>query len=142
MTHLELQYPPGGPDKWGAVAWDSFMDVANSIPCSECKPFGIQFVTAAHDMVNLKLGKPVYDRKNLLDFKAKLDKAVSLCHSRHQCSPRHPSGTTPHGLTACEKNHPEVVRKIERCVLKVKHQRGVNPFAICRASIGCGKKEN
>ena len=145
MTDLEpyLKYPAGGPDSWGPRAWHYFEDVANSIPCGECRPFAQQLVSASHDVVNiLKKGRAPYNRANLLKFAETVNKAVSLCHSRHQCSPRHSSGLRPHGLTACEKKHPEVVRKIERCVLKVKHQRGVSPFAVCRASIGCDKKAN
>jgi len=52
----------------------------------------------------------------------------------------------PHGLTECEKQHPNVVKKLARCIRKVEKREGctspytdcpVNPVAVCRASIKC-----
>jgi hypothetical protein len=52
----------------------------------------------------------------------------------------------PHGLTECEKEHPNVVKKLARCIKKVEDNYGcvspytdcpVNPVAVCRASIKC-----
>ena len=54
----------------------------------------------------------------------------------------------PHGLTACEKKHPSILRKIRRCIKKVelkccgKHTKDYskcecNPVAVCRATIPC-----
>ena len=87
MTHLELKYPPGGPEVWGPVVWDSFEDVANSIPCGECRPFGQQLIKAGHDLVNIKLGKCVYDKANLLSFKNKVDTAVQKMYHTNACIP-------------------------------------------------------
>ena len=40
--------------------------------------------------------------------------------------------------TVCEKAHPEIQRKIEKCVLQVKEKdNSVNPYAVCRSSIPC-----
>ena len=47
----------------------------------------------------------------------------------------------PHGLTACEKAHPSVRKKLSSCIRKLEKKPGAyvdfNPPAICRASIKC-----
>lgn len=52
----------------------------------------------------------------------------------------------PHGLTECEKAHPEHLHKLQRCIRKVEKREGcvppyidcpVNPVAVCRAAIPC-----
>lgn len=44
----------------------------------------------------------------------------------------------PFGLTECEKKHPGVVAKIERCSKEVSKDPSItSPVAVCRASIPC-----
>lgn len=44
----------------------------------------------------------------------------------------------PFGLTECEKKHPEIVAKLERCSKKVAKDPSItSPVAVCRASIPC-----
>lgn len=44
----------------------------------------------------------------------------------------------PFGLTECEKKHPEIVAKLERCSKEVAKDPSItSPVAVCRASIPC-----
>ena len=52
----------------------------------------------------------------------------------------------PSGLTECEKAHPNVLKKIARCIREVEKREGcvspytdcpVNPVAVCRAAVPC-----
>lgn len=47
----------------------------------------------------------------------------------------------PHGLTACEKSHPEVRKKLASCIRQTEKKPGAyvkfNPVAVCRSSIEC-----
>jgi hypothetical protein len=52
----------------------------------------------------------------------------------------------PHGLTECEKAHPEAAHKLAHCIKEIEEKEGcrppylgcaVNPVAVCRASVGC-----
>jgi hypothetical protein len=52
----------------------------------------------------------------------------------------------PHGLTKCEKAHPDVQHKLASCIRDVEEREGcrppyedcaVNPVAVCRASVKC-----
>ena len=68
-----------------------------------------------------------------------LDKAIhSVSHAHNNPLPRK---YLPFGLTACEKKHPSVVRKLAACIkeLEPKQLRGEikSAVAVCRASIKC-----
>jgi hypothetical protein len=52
----------------------------------------------------------------------------------------------PHGLTECERAHPEIVHTLASCIREVEEKEGcrppyegcaVNPVAVCRASVQC-----
>ena len=79
MTHLELKYPPGGPEIWGPLIWDSFTDVANSIPCGECRPFGQQLIKAGHDLVNLNWENACMIRRIFSHSKIRLIRLFKRC---------------------------------------------------------------
>jgi hypothetical protein len=62
--------------------------------------------------------------------------------------PTNPAGRAfePHGWTECEKEHPNIQRKMRSCIKKVEKREGcrppydtcpVNPVAVCRASVKC-----
>lgn len=66
---------------------------------------------------------------------------------RHIGNPR-TRGFLPHGLTACEKSHPKVQRKLSSCIRETElsccgefttdySKCSCNPVAVCRASIPC-----
>ena len=78
----------GSKAEWGPCIWGELHEVAGKIPCSECKPFGVRAMRAVHDMVNVKLGKPVFDPAGLLLFKREVENAVSKCHRVGVCTGR------------------------------------------------------
>ena len=43
----------------------------------------------------------------------------------------------PYGLTACERAHPSVQRKLSRCIRELEKDPSVNAVAVCRATIKC-----
>lgn len=56
------------PSEWGPKKWRELEEWARSIPCLPCRDFGARAASAIHDVVNVKLGKPVYDPTNLRWF--------------------------------------------------------------------------
>lgn len=55
------------PAVFGPKYWEAFHTLADRIPCGECRDKGSAFVRFFHDLVNRKLGKPIYDQANF-DF--------------------------------------------------------------------------
>lgn len=53
---------------FGPKYWSAFHTLAENIPCSGCRGFAEKFMVFFHDMVNKKLGKPLYDEKNFTFF--------------------------------------------------------------------------
>src|SRR5207245_9595086 len=122
-----LTYPEGNPTVWGPKGWDYFEDVANSIPCQDCRKDAQNFVTAFHDLVNIKTGKEVYNPSNLLRVKNEFDRTVQICHKKGQCSSSK--------LRPCKGIKK---RKLEHCISEVKEKgHGVNPYAVCKAYLKC-----
>jgi hypothetical protein len=117
MTHIDLSHlPPGGPEIWGPLFWDEFHEILQKIPCSECQPEAVSRGRAFHDVKNVELGKPVQFPKDLVRFQKAINAAVKQCHALGQCSGRRHS-------------------KFESCVRQLKHEPGVNPYAVCKASV-------
>lgn len=56
------------PEVWGPRKWRELDEWARSIPCPPCRDFGAKAASAIHDVVNVKLGKPVHDPPNLKWF--------------------------------------------------------------------------
>lgn len=91
MTHLERPeciqaLKSGGKEDWGPCIWGELHEVADKIPCDECKGFGVRAIRAVHDMVNVKLGKPLFDREGFLRFARDVQNSVEKCHSTGRCS--------------------------------------------------------
>lgn len=63
-------------DVWGPIKWRELHTWAESIPCAECRGFAEMFATANHDLVNLKLGKPVHDKANLVAYLTEVDALI------------------------------------------------------------------
>lgn len=56
-------------DVFGPPYWKSFETIAHNIPCPPCRQHGEQLVSFMHDVVNLKLGKPIYNKENFSRWK-------------------------------------------------------------------------
>lgn len=52
------------PSVFGKSYWEAFHTLAGDIPCSGCKTFAEKFMVFFHDLVNIKVGHPIYDQKN------------------------------------------------------------------------------
>lgn len=100
MTHLERPeciqaLKTGSKADWGPCIWGELHEVADRIPCDECKGFGVRAIRAVHDMVNVKLGKPLFDPKGFLLFAEQVNHTVKKCHVTGRCS-----GKPSHSLAA------------------------------------------
>lgn len=49
---------------FGPAYWKAFHQLAHQVPCSGCRDFAEKFMVFFHDMVNIKLSRPIYDQKN------------------------------------------------------------------------------
>lgn len=49
---------------FGPAFWDAFDDLAGRVPCDGCREHAKEFVSFWHDLVNLRTGKPLYDKSN------------------------------------------------------------------------------
>lgn len=54
----------GNADVFGPQYWEAFHKLANMIPCSICRNDAIPLEIFKHDIVNLSLGKKVFDKEN------------------------------------------------------------------------------
>jgi hypothetical protein len=52
------------PAVFGPKYWEAFHSLAHQIPCQACRGFAEKFIIFFHDVVNKKLGRPVYDQAN------------------------------------------------------------------------------
>lgn len=52
------------PSIFGSKYWNAFHSLASKIPCGMCRGFAEKFIVFFHDTVNMKLGKPLYDKEN------------------------------------------------------------------------------
>jgi len=52
----------------GSHIWKKIHDAVNTIECETCHDEGQKVLSFAHDLVNLRLGKPAYDLKNFKEF--------------------------------------------------------------------------
>lgn len=62
---------PGSADPtvFGPVYWNAFHDLAKRVPCPGCRSFAEKFISYFHDVVNVKLGKPLFDSANYNEMK-------------------------------------------------------------------------
>lgn len=52
------------PTKFGPYYWSAIHSIADRIPCSMCREDGKSLFVFAHDLVNLKLGKKIFNQEN------------------------------------------------------------------------------
>lgn len=52
------------------------------MPCPKCRYIGDAGVKAVHDVVNVKLGKPLYDKENFLRFRDYVDRAADVVEGK------------------------------------------------------------
>lgn len=52
------------PAVFGPKYWAAFHNLAHKIPCSGCRDFAEKFMVFFHDVVNQKVGHPIYNRDN------------------------------------------------------------------------------
>lgn len=92
--HDELDYenffehgiPKGISDEeWRAAignrTWKLFHGVMDNYPCETCRGAGMVLLSGIHDMVNIHLGKGVYDRKKWNEFKRYVKLAIEKDHA-------------------------------------------------------------
>ena len=52
----------------GSHIWDEIHGAVKKIDCETCQIEGGKLLIFAHDVVNARLGKPLHDKKNFLEF--------------------------------------------------------------------------
>jgi hypothetical protein len=88
----------------GRRNWDLLHGLADNYGCDACKPTFQAVVSAAHDLVNIELGKGVYDpqkfQKAVKMYEEALDKWVASGSPIHKDSPLRDQ---PHEGLSCPK---------------------------------------
>lgn len=63
------------PAKFGPYYWSAIHSIADQIPCSVCREDGKSLFIFAHDLVNFKIGKKIFNQPN---FEKWLDHVVDI----------------------------------------------------------------
>jgi len=66
----------------GKRIWKKRMDITKTIECESCREEGINLEKFSHDIVNAKLGKPIFDKKN---FKKHVQQIKCICEKTGAC---------------------------------------------------------
>lgn len=72
------------PQVFGPKYWSAFHALAAMVPCPDCRQDAIPLEVFKHDIVNRKLGKPLFDPANWkkqVEFINNLDKNISCQNS-------------------------------------------------------------
>ena len=69
----------------GAHIWDKRRKVINEIECDACKQEANKLETFTHDIVNARLGKQIFDKKNFHDFVDIVNCTASKCQKDGRC---------------------------------------------------------
>ena len=64
---------PTDKHNWGPKAWNALNEVCDAIPCPSCRKHCKDMIKFEHDLVNIKLEKPIYDEEHF-------DKYLALIH--------------------------------------------------------------
>ena len=103
-------------DEWrrliGNRTWALLHGIIDHYPCEQCAEGGRTLISGIHDMVNLSLGKPIYDFDRWQDFLGMVDKARR--HNPHSKHYRHervadPDEFDPHSFRTVKQGHTLVV---------------------------------
>lgn len=57
---------------FGPSYWQAFHDLASKVPCGGCRQETESFIKFFHDLVNYRLGKQIYDKKNFIEVMNKI----------------------------------------------------------------------
>jgi len=66
----------------GAKDWKKIDNVVNGIECESCRDEGKKLMSFAHDIVNAKLGKKIFDKKN---FQTHAKQIECICKKTGVC---------------------------------------------------------
>lgn len=76
------------PDVCGSAWWGALHGVVSAINCSHCRGEAEKLMSALHDYVNWKLGKPLFNRRNFISVALwYLDALRDLGESHFQAAP-------------------------------------------------------
>jgi len=69
----------------GQDIWTKRRKVTNEIPCETCREEANKLETFTHDIVNTRLGKKVYDKKNWDNFVDIVNCTNNSCKKEGRC---------------------------------------------------------
>jgi len=72
VLHQECKDNPTS-ECWGPIIWSYLHGIVDAIPCPKCRSEGQKLMIFIHDIVNVKLGKEIYDKRNFREVLAELD---------------------------------------------------------------------
>jgi len=130
-------------DECGGSWWAALHGVVQAINCPPCREHGQRLMSAMHDLVNHKLGRPLFDPNNFARVAGEYAEAAgaaakaelwAAAGGRDQETVEILEALAPQGKRrlACS---PEDAAKVERCIEKLKGDR--NPWASCQAFVKC-----
>jgi len=106
----------------GKVWWQALEATTQGMNCKRCQQEAFSLISAMHDLVNARLGKPLFNEENFRAVAGEYARTLMGEDARQ---------SLPH----CS---PSQAAAIERCIQQLKQEdRGVNPWAVCQSSIGC-----
>ena len=87
-----------GPCWWRIL--HSWAEAIREEGCSSCGEFAVGATVALHDLVNVELGKPVWDRRNFVDFAAAYHAAAEEVLGMHVDKPAMGRAIIPSTISA------------------------------------------
>ena len=87
-----------GPCWWRIL--HSWAEAIREEGCSSCGEFAVAATVALHDLVNVELGKPVWDRRNFVEFAAEYHAAAEEVLGMHVDKPAMGRGVMPMSVSA------------------------------------------
>ena len=124
------------PDAAGPSWWASFEGIAQAIKnagCESCGREAIQLVSLIHDLVNVELGRPVFNKENIKHYASRFAYALEL--SGGPLSPQlADSLALSSGSLECSGSwSPNVKVAHMRQFLKNRHPAPTAPLALCQS---------
>lgn len=69
----------------GSKEWQKIHAAVEDIGCETCRDEGRKLMTFTHDVVNARLGKPIYDKKNFHEFVEIVNCTANKCKMDGRC---------------------------------------------------------
>lgn len=69
----------------GSHIWKQRRQLVKKIECETCRDEADKLETFTHDIVNARLGKPVYDKQNFHKFVEVVNCAANTCKKEGRC---------------------------------------------------------